>query len=317
LREFSSGREICKAAGETVGACAEDRREVEYADMSQPTKDYWIWSKLSSSKWEDAWEERLAFLPPGSLVVMQIPGSRTIRLEAYTDQKMTGLLKSQFGGSVRKMSAAAVKLTLQADAPPLRIRGRLLVTRDRRMLRKKAVAGTPEAVWIPAGLAFGTGSHATTAGCLRLLTDWAAGRPPGWRMADLGCGSGILAICAEKLGAGRMDAVDYDPNCVRITEENGAANGCHHLQVRLLDVLKWRSRAGIYDVIGANLYSDILLGAAEKIAAALKPGAVLIFSGVLRDQWPECQKTFRAFGLQDSYHNPRGKWVFGRCQKAG
>ncbi|MFV0415645.1 MAG: 50S ribosomal protein L11 methyltransferase [Chthoniobacterales bacterium] len=282
----------------------------------------WVWSKLSAQKWEDAWEERLAFLPTGALTIIHIPGHPKIRLEVYSSKKEVTLLHQQFGGSIREFKSRELEKSLQEDTPLLKIRSRLVVCRDPirwkeylKSKKKSATKASPEWIWIPAGLAFGTGSHSTTQGCLRQLCDWAEPQNKPWRMIDLGCGSGILAIAAEKLGADHAEAIDYDPNCIRITSENAKANACKLIQPKQTDVLKWRPRKEFFDLICANLYSDILLKVTDKIHKALRPNGHLIFSGVLRDQLPECLAAFKQSGIHVKYYNPRGKWVYGFCQK--
>ena len=89
--------------------------------------------------------------------------------------------------------------------------------------RAAETKATPErpVLLIPAGMAFGTGDHATTATCLRFLADVAdslAGKP--WEMLDLGTGSGILALAARVLGAKRVEAGDFDPDSVRTAKES-------------------------------------------------------------------------------------------------
>ncbi|MFV0337525.1 MAG: 50S ribosomal protein L11 methyltransferase [Chthoniobacterales bacterium] len=286
---------------------------------SLPKTTCWIWSKLSAQKWEDAWEERLAFLPTSALSITHIPGHPKIRLEVYSSKSDVKVLQKEFGGSIREFKNRELEKSLQESTPLLKIRSRLIICRDpakwEEYLKNKKTSHAAQWIWIPAGLAFGTGSHSTTQGCLRQLCDWAKPQKKPWRMIDLGCGSGILAIAAEKLGADHLEALDYDPNCIRVTNENAKANACKLIHPKQTDVLKWRPRKEFFDLICANLYSELLLKVTHKIHSALKPGGHLIFSGVLRHQIDECLSAFKASGINVKYYNPRGKWVFGFCQK--
>ena len=129
-------------------------------------------------------------------------------------------------------------------------------------------------------------------------------------MLDLGTGSGILAIAARALGAKRADAFDFDPACVRTARENIAANRIKQIRVAKLDVLKWNP-ARQWDVIAANLYSEVLIAAAPKISRALKSGGALVLSGILRVQENDCVSAFKkpSRHLHIEQIIRRGKWV--------
>ncbi len=145
---------------------------------------------------------------------------------------------------------------------------------------------------IDPGMAFGTGQHPTTAMCLRALEDLVQS---GATVLDLGCGSGILAIAAAKLGAARVLALDIDPNAVRAARENAAANGVTGvLEIRegtlndeslRVDAPRWgaRGRPEAFDIIVANISALTLERLAPGFAHTLAPGGVLITSGFLED----------------------------------
>ena len=116
---------------------------------------------------------------------------------------------------------------------------------------------------IPAAMAFGTGDHATTSTCLRMLCDAAAAQPAGWEMLDLGTGTGILALAGRLLGAARCDAFDFDPACIRAARENARQNGIRQVAVTRADVLEWIPARQWY-VVTANLYSEVLLKVARQ-----------------------------------------------------
>jgi ribosomal protein L11 methyltransferase len=165
-------------------------------------------------------------------------------------------------------------------------------------------------------MAFGTGEHATTATCLRLLTDIAADLLPNFSALDLGTGAGILAIAAKALGAGRVEAVDYDPIAVRIARHNASVNGFPTIRISQGDVLKLNARKR-YDVVLANLFSDVLAKAAPRIARATKPGGWLVFSGVLRGQMGDVSDAIQAAGFARARVVAHGKWRAASCQRPG
>lgn len=128
------------------------------------------------------------------------------------------------------------------------------------------------------GLAFGTGTHATTALCLEWLDglDLADGS-----MLDYGCGSGILAIAALKLGGRRATAMDIDPQALTASRSNAQRNG---VAERLTVVGAAANVDGEFDVVVANILAGPLIDLAEAIAARVKPGRWLALSGILFEQ---------------------------------
>ena len=132
---------------------------------------------------------------------------------------------------------------------------------------------------IDPGRAFGSGAHATTALCARRLVELVR---PDDRVLDVGCGSGVLAVLAARLGA-RVDACDVDPAAVEATAENARANAVA-LAVRL-GTLDGSGPEGGYDLIVANLLAPVLVTLAEPLRAVLAPGGVLVVSGLLDRRW--------------------------------
>ena len=266
------------------------------------------WTRLSSQKWEDAWEERLQFLGPGLVAMVTWPDSKALKIEAFTDKKTADALVKRFGGRVTKVAAHIWNGDQSRPRAPLAIRGKLWVFSDEASWKKSKRKS--DAIWIPAGMAFGTGEHATTATCLRLLCDAVGNFSEGWRAMDAGTGSGILGIAAEKLGASAIEAFDFDPVCVRIAKENAKNNGCRRIKVTKADARKISSfhRA---DVILANLFSELLLASAPGFARKLANGGWLIFSGVLRKQADEVSAGLVKLGFEPPRIVPRGKWCAG------
>lgn len=160
------------------------------------------------------------------------------------------------------------------------------------------------------GLAFGTGTHPTTAMCLAWL---AQHTPAGCRVLDYGCGSGILAIAALALGAGSALGVDIDPQALTATANNAARNACaNRLTVGLPSDMLPASRAESFGVVIANILSGPLV----KLAPALRrycqpragPATRIALSGILADQAPEVIAAFRPWVLL-TVTDELGGWV--------
>ena len=276
-----------------------------------------VWRKLSSAKWEDAWLERLSFVDPQRIVISAFSGARTIRIEVYDlSKKDAEKLRTRFGGQVREWKKRDFVAENSAPRAPLKIRNRLLVVRsEEEKVKHGFELRNGNVLVIPAEMAFGTGDHATTATCLRLLCDLAATQTAPWEMLDLGTGTGILALAARLLGAARADAFDFDPACVRVTRANAVLNKIKLHAIRRVDVTRW-APVRRWHVVTANLYSEILTRAAPQIVRALAPGGTLIFSGIMRAQEADCVRAFRAEGLRIDTISRRGKWVTGLARKA-
>ncbi len=166
---------------------------------------------------------------------------------------------------------------------------------------------------IEPGMAFGTGDHPTTALCLggleRALTE-----RPGASVLDIGTGSGVLAIAARKLGAGRVAGNDIDPAAVRIAGENAELNGAPDLE---LSGLPLERLSGQFSIVVANLFSNVLCQLAPKMVARCAPGALLLLSGVLDTQGEEVLEAFRAEGCTALQGEARGEWLLLRLVAPG
>lgn len=149
--------------------------------------------------------------------------------------------------------------------------------------------GDPAAVVLELdpGLAFGTGTHATTALCLEWLDGYGL---KGRRLLDYGCGSGILALAALGLGAARATAFDIDPQAIIATRENAAKNA---LAARL-DVLQDASDIrGPFDVVVANILALPLVALAPLLAGHCRAGGAILLAGMLDNQGDEVARAYR------------------------
>jgi ribosomal protein L11 methyltransferase len=278
-----------------------------------------VWSKLTSAQWADAWEERFAGNP--NLVIEYLKGAKSIRLRVFCQSENEALeIKKRFGGGIRKTSAA--EWNKPAELPkPVKVRDAFLLTAETRPRElaalRKANPGR-EIISIPAEMAFGTGDHATTSTCLRMLVDLARSAdfsPPAsgkWSVADLGSGTGVLAIAARKLGASEVFACDFDPFAVAAAKRNAGRNNTPDIRIEEQDVLKWKPRKNGYDLVLANLFSTILIQAWPVIARSLAPGGQLIVSGILHSQAWDVFTAAAGHGLGFSKVVRKGKWITAR-----
>ena len=160
------------------------------------------------------------------------------------------------------------------------------------------------------GMAFGTGTHETTALCLGVLDELVAG---GERMLDIGTGSGILAIAALKLGAGEAEGVDIDPMCVRTAGENAQLNGvADRLKVLVGDLSD--KATGKYDIITANIVANAILHLAPCVPPLLAEGGAFIASGIIDAREEEVCAGLAAAGLKVEEVRRQGGWVAILCK---
>ncbi|MGD8311585.1 MAG: 50S ribosomal protein L11 methyltransferase [Gammaproteobacteria bacterium] len=152
------------------------------------------------------------------------------------------------------------------------------------------------------GLAFGTGTHETTALCL----EWLAAHPPaGRRVIDYGCGSGILAIAAARLGAAQACAVDIDPQALRATRDNAVRNGLADTLVVLRpDALEPQP----VDLLIANILANPLIALAGRFAGLVRPAGRILLTGILAGQADTVMAAYREWF---TFREPvtRAEWV--------
>ena len=130
------------------------------------------------------------------------------------------------------------------------------------------------------GMAFGTGTHETTRLCATLLEKYITSKSV---MLDVGCGSGILAICASKLGASECYAYDIDPVAVKVAKENVKDNGVCNIECGVSDLLSG-VKVGKYDVITANIVADIIIRMLPDISKFMHKDTVLVLSGIIDER---------------------------------
>ena len=146
------------------------------------------------------------------------------------------------------------------------------------------------------GMAFGTGTHETTRLVIRLLEKYTKA---GQRMLDVGTGTGILAICASRLGADICRAYDIDPTAVRVARENIKDSGLTNVTCDQSDLLKQVSlEGGRYDLVCANIVADIIIRMTPDVGTYMKDDAVLLASGIIAERCDDVVACFEANGFK-------------------
>ncbi len=161
------------------------------------------------------------------------------------------------------------------------------------------------AITLDPGMAFGTGLHPTTRGCLELLQ---AVEPMPGRVLDVGCGSGILALAALRLGADRAVAIDTDPQAVEATRSNADRNAlADRIDVREGTLPADASEA--YSLVLTNLVAAVLVELAPRLAAHVATGGTLLASGIIEPRADEVIAAMAARGLGVHGRRDDGEWV--------
>ena len=245
------------------------------------------------------------------------------RLEAYTDEQpdaatiaaVHALIPSAAGRTplVERVPAQDWVTLSQAGIEPIRA-GRFFV---HTAAHTDQVPADAIAFHIEAGRAFGTGHHATTAGCLEMLDGLRRNGLRAGTIIDVGTGTGLLAFAALRLWPrARVVATDIDPISIEVTEENARANAVPlgrargELALAIADGLDHRlARArSPYDLIIANILAGPLIDLAPSIAAATLPGGSVILAGLLTHQAPAVIAAYRRRGFRLAARIDTGDW---------
>lgn len=282
------------------------------------------WIKRAAKSHEALWQERVGGLP--GAVISEAFRAERILVEVYTETEEEALvLQACYGGRIEAVKTVDwVAQTAPENTPPLIIRKRLVISADDSPAVSAALHRRyPDRIIItvPAERAFGTGNHATTSTCLRMLCDEAERRSSEpWKLADIGCGTGVLALAGLRLGAASAVAFDFDPIAVEIARRNIERNGgAANLELFRADVFEWAPTAEQRaDIVLANLFSAVLQQAFPQLLAVMRPQATLIISGILNTQAEETFAAAEQAGLRLLRKVKRGKWVTAKlCRSNG
>lgn len=163
----------------------------------------------------------------------------------------------------------------------------------------------PLKLLIEPGMAFGTGDHPTTSMCLQAVQD-AMEQKKGGSVLDVGTGTGVLAILARRLGAGRVVGNDIDPAAVRIAQENAGRNQAPDIEFTEKPLERI---PGEFDVVLANLYAGVLVQLAPRLASRLAKGGTMVLTGILATQADEVAQAFAREKLHPTVRRASGEWV--------
>ena len=267
----------------------------------------YLWRKIAEPRWLSAHENILQARSGGRLAITSKPGRRRQQLEiACTSRNDSRKLVGEFGGRTEKLPRDWLQRFARLhQSKPIKVGKRLVIAGKADFQTPKAsVLKKQRLLVIPASAAFGTGEHTTTAMSLRLLERLTRDWKNSWSFADLGTGSGILALAAERFGAGRVVGVDVDPKAISVAKANGRLNKIDNVDFKLGDLRKWKFWAG-RDITAANLYSELLI----EILPNLKRCNWLILSGVLRMHENKFFHALRRNKIEIVKVNRRGKWI--------
>ncbi len=174
-------------------------------------------------------------------------------------------------------------------------------------------------VKIDPGLSFGTGNHPTTHYCLEKIAELRPLKGESRSMLDVGCGTGILAIAAAKLGYSPVHGFDNDPDAVRVARENAILNKVESSINWKVEDLSAASSSNQYracsDIVCANVIYDVLLDEALTLTQWLKDDSVLILSGILDSQFAKVAKRFEELGWTNTESRLVGEWRSGCFNK--
>ena len=185
---------------------------------------------------------------------------------------------------------------------------------------KKRARKNQAVVILDPGLSFGTGQHPTTSFCLHQICSVGAMRQQSSHrlnatksFLDIGTGSGILAIAAAKLGYAPVHAFDFDPESVRVARENARKNRVNaKIKLTLGDVTKLPLKPSRqYDLVCANLISNLLIAEKKRIVNRLKPGGTLVLAGILAVEFGQVQSAFEKLGLKLAAKRVENEWCSG------
>jgi ribosomal protein L11 methyltransferase len=270
----------------------------------------YLWRKHAGARWLRIQNEELTRRFRNTLAIVERPGGERALLEIVCrTEKQARALVREFGGSAEKLPRDWLQqFARRTRGKPLRIGSRLVILRDPEKEASPSRANQARPLVIPAEAAFGTGAHATTAMCLRSLERITRRFLPGWTMLDAGTGTGILAIAGGCFGAGRVLAIDNDPLACTTARRNARSNRVRNIEFWTGDILK-RKLTGKFDIVTANLFSEILIDALPIWSRHLAPRGYLIFSGILRNQESAVVDALRRHGFTASEIRRRGKWI--------
>lgn len=231
-----------------------------FGEPDEPTEQIWLNTEVAALFNEDA---DIPSILQAVTQILQLPSQPNYRLVYLEEQDWVRLTQSQFN--------------------PIQISSRLWIVPS---WHQPPDASAINLVLDP-GLAFGTGSHPTTKLCLTWLDE---NLRQGNTVFDYGCGSGVLAIAALKLGAGNVVGLDIDPQAVTASRENAHRNQCNPTKIKF--VTENADPATQFDVVMANILANPLMVLAPILISLTQKGGYIVLSGILKEQAKEVMDTY-------------------------
>ena len=280
------------------------------------------WSKFVGEEHLEEWEARLIMAEVVYTVEKQV-NRKNWQISSYsTSREIADELRVLFGGGVTQVRPDDWQPTSDVGVQTqIKIRDVMVITEaEDEAVWESVKSEFPDRLVLsfPPQLAFGTGGHPTTSGCLRFLADVAKERKDvEWRLLDLGCGSAILAVAAVLLGAKEAIAVENDPLAIKYARRNAERHGVAG-RIKFVEgdaiALMDRCEFGRFEVVAANLFSDLLIQLFPLFPRNLLEGGEIIVSGFLTSQTRLVTDSAASSGLPLSKFQRRGKWVaaFGK-----
>ena len=290
------------------------------------TKQLWRISVETSLEAEDAVAELLGSVAGGSASSYFNLETGVSLVSVFSEKKIPGAVPAEISAGLKQIECcgliigagtieiAKVKLEDWAESwkkhfKPIEI-GRSLLVKPSWI--KRQPHKSQSVVILDPGLSFGTGQHPTTSFCLSEIVRCLKVETPQ-SFLDIGTGSGILAIAAAKLGYQPVRAFDFDPESVRVAKTNAKINRIQNkVQIKRGNVTKLTSSpAGRYDLVCANLISNLLIAERKRIAGQLNRNGTLVLAGILAAEFSQVQRAFEGLGMKLAASKIEKEWRSG------
>ena len=284
-----------------------------------------VWSKTISASQEEYFEDRFLGMAQTNAVITKLSDAKKLRVEVFLEKKNSAKeLINEFGGKVEKIKKRNwARINAPSKRPLIKIRDQILVSDNPNLESLKSLKKkhpNKKIIAIPAALAFGTGDHATTSTCLRIIVDISKKylkEKTDWSFCDIGTGTGILAITAKLMGANRVEGFDFDPEAITIAKRNIDINSVDDIQIYEKDVFQWLpSERKSWNIIAANIFANVLNPNLEKIWSAVSNDGHLVISGILNEHHKSVIETSKSNGMPTPNIHTKGKWVSFHYQKS-
>jgi len=302
----------------------------------KPNKPLWRVSVTTSLDAEDAVAEMLAGLFGTAAAAYYNLETGVSTVSIFRDQKLDApLVRTEIAGGLQRIEDCGLKIgegkiaitkvkredwaeSWKRHFHPMEIGKALLVKPS---WSKKRPRKNQAVLILDPGLSFGTGQHPTTSFCLQQIVA-TAGAPLDRRspraaatksFLDIGTGSGILAIAAVKLGYKPVHAFDFDPESIRVARENARKNGVDStLKPTRGDVTRLPLKpTRQYDLVCANLISNLLMAEKRRIVNRVKPDGTLVLAGILAVEFAEVERAFASLKLKLVAKRVENEWCSG------